>query len=83
MQHQIPGEAWQRKTIDFAISVMRLIHLMRCRDEVELRSPARICPSCKNQTEVIVVPSGLCGDCWSKQAIAAWKVGPTRAAAAD
>jgi hypothetical protein len=26
--------------------------------------------------EVLVVPEGLCGDCWSRKAIAAWRVMP-------
>jgi hypothetical protein len=76
MRRVVSAEVWKRKTVQFAISVMRLIQLMNAVAEVELRWPARECPGCKQVTEVVVVPEGLCGNCWSKKAIAAWKVLP-------
>lgn len=67
---------WKEKTIEGAISVLRLIRIMKLGAEVELRSPARKCPECKGETEVLVMPEGLCGECWSRRAIAAWRVKP-------
>jgi hypothetical protein len=74
MRTMVSAETWKRKTIEFAISVLRLIQLMNAVGEVELRSPGRECPGCGKAAEVLVVPAGLCGDCWSRKAIAAWKV---------
>ena len=68
------AEVWKRNTVEFAISVKRLLQVMHAEGEVELRSPARECPGCGKRAEVVVLPEGLCGDCWSKKAIAAWKV---------
>jgi hypothetical protein len=75
------AEVWKEKTIEFAISVLRLMRLMNAVGEVELRSPARECPGCGKAAEVMVAPEGLCGDCWSRKAIAAWKVLPLSFAA--
>jgi len=80
MSKSIAVEIWKRKTVQFAISLMRLIQVMHVAGEVELRAPARRCPARGKHTEVIVIPTGLCGDCWSHQAIAAWRVPEARQA---
>ena len=67
---------WKQKTVKYAISILRLMRLMNAEGDVELRRPARKCPGCGRDAEVLVVPDGLCGDCWSKRAIAAWRVLP-------
>lgn len=74
MRTILSAEKWTRKTIDFAISVLRLIRLMNVVGEVELRSPGRECPGCGKVAEVLVVPQELCGDCWSRAAIATRRV---------
>jgi hypothetical protein len=70
-----PGK-WTQRTIEAALSVLRLMRIMHAAGDVELRLPARECPACKRETEVFVVPESLCSDCWSRNAIAAWKVMP-------
>ena len=70
----VSAEVWKRNTVEFAISVKRLLQVMHAEGEVELRSPARECPGCGKRAEVVVLPGGLCGDCWSRKAIATWKV---------
>jgi len=70
----VSEKVWKRKTVESAISVKRLLQVMHADGEVELRSPARECPGCGKRAEVVVLPQGLCGDCWSKNAIATWKV---------
>ena len=80
MRSMVSAEVWKRKTIAFAISVRRLMQLMNAAGDVELRSPVRVCPGCGKAAEVMVVPEELCGDCWSKRAIAAWKVVPASGA---
>jgi len=67
---------WEQKTVEFAISVTWLMRLMNATGDVELHSPAREFPGCGGAEEVLVVPEGLCGDCWSRKAIAAWRVMP-------
>ncbi|MGB7434967.1 MAG: hypothetical protein WBW49_06055, partial [Candidatus Acidiferrum sp.] len=71
-------ETWKQKTIDTAISLLRVMRLMNMDGDVELRSPAKECPECGKTAEVLVMPEGTCGDCWSRKAIAAWKVLPQR-----
>jgi hypothetical protein len=78
MRSMVSAEVWKRKTVAFAISVHRLMQLMNATGEVELRSPARECPGCGSPAEVVVVPGELCGDCWSRRAIASWKVLPAK-----
>lgn len=68
----------EKETIEAAISVVRLIRIMKVAADVELRLPSRECPECKSETELMVVPEGLCGECWSRKAIAEWKVMPRR-----
>jgi hypothetical protein len=80
MRTMVSAETWKRKTVAFAVSVRRLMQLMNVAGDVELRSPARQCPGCGKPAEVVVVPGELCGDCWSRKAIAAWKVVPARTA---
>ncbi len=74
MSKIIATEVWKRKTVQFAISLMRLIQVMQAVAEVELRAPAHACPACGRRAEVIVLPNRLCGECWSRNAIAEWKV---------
>jgi len=76
MEKRARVEVWKQKTVQYAISILRLMRLMNAEGDVELRRPAQKCPGCEKDAEVLVVPGGLCGDCWSKQAIAAWKVLP-------
>lgn len=83
MRRIVSAEVWKRKTVAFAISVRRLMQLMKATGDVELRSPARECPGCRKPAEVVVVPGDLCGDCWSKKAIATWKVLPAKTAIAS
>ena len=49
MRSVVSAEVWKRKTVQFAISMMRLIQLMNAVAEVELRSPARECPECPEE----------------------------------
>lgn len=67
---------WRRKTIERAISILGLIRITRAAKDVELRSPAQECPECHEETEVLVRPGGLCGTCWSREVIGAWRVMP-------
>jgi len=83
MPGMVSAQVWKQETVAFAISVRRLIHLMNAAGDVELRSPARECPECGKPAEVVVVPEELCADCWSKKAIAAWRVLPAKAAVAQ
>ena len=83
MSSMVSAQVWKQETVAFAISVRRLIYLMNAAGDVELRSPARECPECGKPAEVVVVPEELCADCWSKKAIAAWKVLPAKAAVAQ
>jgi hypothetical protein len=76
MERTAPIAGWKQKTVEYAISLLRLMRLMNAEGDVELRRPAKKCPECGQRAEVLVVPGGLCGDCWSKQAIAAWRVLP-------
>ena len=72
---------WKRATIDSALSIFRLIRLTNASGTVELRSPAKLCPECHKRAEVLVLPTHLCGDCWSRKIIASWRVPPMRLAA--
>jgi hypothetical protein len=72
---------WKARTVQYAISILRLMRLMNAEGDVELRRPARKCPECGKDAEVWVVPQGLCGSCWSREAIAAWRVLPLSFAA--
>ena len=83
MSSIVSAQVWKQKTVAFAISVRRLMLLMNAVGDVELCSPARECPECRKPAEVVVVPQELCADCWSKKAIAAWKVLPAKAAVAQ
>jgi len=74
MRRMVSPGVWKQRTIEVAISVLRLMRIMNAAGDVELRSPARECPECKGRTEVLVVPEGLCSECWSRNAIAGWKV---------
>ena len=76
MRRPISAEGWKRRTIEMAVSVLRLMQIMKAAGDVELRQPAQECPGCKKETEVWVVPEGLCGDCWARNAIVKWKVRP-------
>ena len=71
---------WTRRTIEQAISLSRLIQITRAARDVELRSPAKQCPECGELVELVVIPGGKCGSCWSKQVIASWQVMPTELA---
>jgi hypothetical protein len=72
---------WKRATIDSALSIFRLIRLTKVPGTVELRSPAKPCPECHKRAEVLVLPTRLCGDCWSRKIIASWRVPSMRLAA--
>jgi hypothetical protein len=78
MRKMISAEVWKRNAVAFAISVRRLMQLMNAAGDVELRSPAWECPGCGSPAEVVVVPAEWCGDCWSRRAIASWKVLPVK-----
>jgi hypothetical protein len=67
---------WRRKSIERAISILGMIRITRAAGDVELRSPAQECPECHEPTEVLVRPEGLCGTCWSRKVIGAWRVMP-------
>lgn len=67
---------WERTTIDRAIAIKRLIRITRSHADVELRSPARICPECRQPVEVVVVPGQNCASCWSRKVIGSWQVLP-------
>jgi hypothetical protein len=67
---------WKRATIDSALSIFKLIRLTNASGTVELRSPAELCPECHNRAEVLVLPTRLCADCWSRKIIASWRVPP-------
>ncbi len=54
MRKMIAAEVWKGKTLQFAISVMRLMELMRGVGEVELRSPPRAFSGCGKPAEVVV-----------------------------
>ena len=56
---------WAQTTIDRAISLRRLIQITRAARDVELRSPAKQCPECGESVDLIVIPSEVCGSCWS------------------
>ena len=71
---------WAQTTIDRAISLRRLIQITRAARDVELRSPAKQCPECGESVELIVIPSELCGSCWSNRVIANWRVVPEKMA---
>lgn len=83
MRSIVSAEVWKSKTVAFAISVRRLMQLMNAAGDLELRSPARKCSGCGRPAEVVVPPGELWGDCWSKKAIAAWKVLPAKTAIAE
>lgn len=68
--------SWRKATIQRAISILGLIQITRMAKEVELRSPARKCPHCHEEVEVVVLPGGMCATCWSREVIAAWQVLP-------
>ena len=74
MRKTLANEVWKRKTVQFAISLLRLIQVMQAVAEVELRAPAPLCPVFGKRAEVIVLPEELCGECWSRNAIAQWKI---------
>lgn len=76
MEQSAQVAVWKQKTVKYAISISRLMRLMNAEGDVELRRPARECPGCGRAAEELVVPDGLYGDCWSKRAIAAWRVLP-------
>jgi hypothetical protein len=65
---------WPRRTIERAISILRLIRITQAAKDVELRSPARECPECHGPVDLVVLPGGMCGSCWSREIIAAWQV---------
>ena|SRR5208282_6212825 len=67
-------EVWNGETIETAIAVLRLIRMTHAAGEVELHSPAQECVQCHKPAEVLVAPEGMCGECWSQKAIAAWRV---------
>ena len=69
---------WRRKTIERAVSILRLIQITRAPKDVELRSLVRECPECHRPVEVIVLPERVCSECWSRRVIAAWRVLPVR-----
>jgi hypothetical protein len=63
----VSEKRWKEKTIEAAISVMWLIRIMRSAANIALRLPSRECPECKGETELVVFPEGLCGECWSRR----------------
>jgi hypothetical protein len=67
------ANVWKRRTVAFAISVLRLMRLMNAQGDVELRSPAWECRDCGKAREVLVAPEGVYGDCWSRKGIARGK----------
>ena len=76
MPRMIAGEVWKQRTVRMAISIFRLMRLMNANGDVELRFPPRRCAECGKLAEVVVVPDQRCGNCWSRGAIAAWRVPP-------
>ena len=48
MRKTLANEVWKRKTVQFAISLLRLIQVMQAVAEVELRAPAPCAPCSAN-----------------------------------
>jgi ribosomal protein L32 len=69
-------QVWRRRTIDRAISILGLIRITRAGKDGELHSPARVCPECRKELDVVVLPERVCATCWSQNVIAAWRVPP-------
>ena len=67
---------WRRETIERAISISGLIRITGAAGEVELHSPAKECPECHEMVEVTVLPTKMCGTCWSRKVIGAWQIPP-------
>jgi len=76
MPRMMTPVVWKQRTVRTAISIFRLMRLLNASGDVELRFPPRRCPQCGKLGEVLVVPEGVCGDCWSRHAIAGWRVLP-------
>lgn len=62
-------ERWDRKTLKLFLFVEEFRRSTKSPEAVSLHAPSKECRGCKENTEILVYPSLLCGSCWVRRSI--------------